>query len=456
MSYLDQLFKFLTSSYGLIGVVLCLLILVQANEAHRRQHWFLLALCGFAASLGEFKNEWILEAPALAFPLQQLRTMGRPLTIFLLGLLLSIAFKTPKGWRSILIPKPITYLIIVQIVIFLKTLQYGSISFAFIGIFTFGAVVLTIIYGPSRWLQDERNFELAIWSLAMVGILFVIANLYQATINVSPITVVQGLFHGTTGNPQAAAILLVLTIPCFLFLYQKHDQYPLIKQLLILFFGLVILGLISTGSRTGVLSAIFSVILYYRYYSGKLFWLLIILTVVIFGLLFVPYELDFFDIGIAFDKLSSQSNTRELVWKAQWRTFLTYPFFGIPLTSERLRYGENSWLAAGAALGLLGFIPLVIFGIKSIKMMKQLNKIAIRRPDYYPHCSVVIAGLGSLLLSSFAEAYLLGNLTFPLFALLLYEALGTYLLELDRIEQYVQQVKFKKNILSKYQRIENE
>jgi len=433
MSYLEQLLKFLTSSYGLIGVFLCLFILAQANEAHRRQHWFLLTLCGFAASLGEYRDQWIKQAPVLAFPLEQLRDAGRPLAVFLLGLLLFIAFKTPKNWRSVITPKPVIYLTIVQLVILLKSLQFGSIAFAFLSVTTFGTLVLMISQGPSRWLQDERNFQLAVWSIAMVGILFAIANLYQASIDVYPITFVHGLFLGTTGNPQHAATLLVATIPCFLFLLQQPRQSWLIKWFWMAFLGLIVFGLIWTGSRTGTLSAIVAILLFYRYRGGQfLRWVLVFAIILVIIVSFMPNDLGLFDLGSSLNKLSSQSNTREDVWEAQWEAFMNYPIFGQPFTGDRLRYGESSWLAAGAALGLLGFVPLVLFGLESVKMIRKLDRFAIKCPDYYLHCSVVIAGLVSLLLGSFTEAYLLANITFSLLAILLYQVMGTYLLELER------------------------
>jgi hypothetical protein len=65
-------------------------------------------------------------------------------------------------------------------------------------------------------------------------------------------------------------------------------------------------------------------------------------------------------------------------------------------------------------------------------MILRLDRIAINNPNLYIYCSVVIAGLGSLLVGSLSEAYLLGNITFPLTALLLYQVLGTYLIEVEQ------------------------
>jgi hypothetical protein len=136
----------------------------------------------------------------------------------------------------------------------------------------------------------------------------------------------------------------------------------------------------------------------------------------------------------ATDKFLSGTNTREGVWLALWNQFINYPLFGVPLQGERLGYGESSWLAAGANLGLLGFLPLVMFGLECLKMILQLNKLTHKNPIYFLQSSTVIAGLASLLVGSFSEAFLLGNLTFSLLALLMYLSLGKYLIEVDSIE----------------------
>jgi hypothetical protein len=440
MVFLEQLLDLIISPYGLLGISLSLILILQASPSRPRFHWFLLALCGFSASLSKFSDEFIKEPPPLIFPLQQLRDAGRPLTIVLLGLLLLLAFKTRKGWRHNIIPKPIFYLVLVQAIIFLKTLTYGSLEFAFLSALTFGCLVLMVILGPSRWLQDDRNFQLGAWSVAMVGVIFVIANSYQAAIDLYPIIFVHGWFLGTTGNPQHAATLLTATIPCFLFLLTKPEQPIWVKWFWTVLLGLIALGLMMTSSRTGVLMALTSLLIFYRRRQG-----LILRLGLTFGVI-LAVVFSFLDQGAASfllpDKLSSLNNTRGIVWNALWQQFVNNPIVGGPLLGDRLGYGESSWLSAGATLGLLGFIPLVLFGIECLRMIRQLNHLSTRSSGYYFPCSTVIAGLASLLVGSFAEAYLLGTITFSLLVLLIYLVLGNYLLEKDRAISHIQSVGF--------------
>ena len=219
MDFVNQLVNFIVTPLGFILLGGGLFLALQANQSRPRLGWFLVAIFGFAASLNKFGNEFIREPPALVFPLQQIRELGRPLTIVLLVLLIFIALKAKNIWRKKIMPQPLTYLILVQSVIFFKILVYGNLGFAFLSAATFGGLVLMVILGPSRWLQNEENFQLGVWSMAMVGVIFGIANGYQALIDKYAITFVHGWFLGTTGNPHHAAILITATIPAFLFLF---------------------------------------------------------------------------------------------------------------------------------------------------------------------------------------------------------------------------------------------
>lgn len=219
MTFLTQLFQLLLTPAGLAGLVGLILVLQARRSA--RLAWLLVSVGCFTASLAKFGDAFIVEPPALAFPLQQLREMGRPLTIALLGLLLLVAVLRPAAHRRSWLPRPLLFLMLVQAAIFFKTVLFGSVLFAFLAASTFGAVVAVIILGPSRWLGDDRDFVLAAQTIAGVGLIFVAANGYQALIDLHPITFVHGLLLGTTGNPQHAATLLAATIPAFIFLYEQ-------------------------------------------------------------------------------------------------------------------------------------------------------------------------------------------------------------------------------------------
>jgi O-Antigen ligase len=436
-NFINQLADIIASPLGLVGIIIGLVIVYQAGRS-RRFAWFLFTLCCFSASLGKFQNEFIKQAPPLVFPLEQLRNMGRPLTIIFLGLLLVLGLQKKYGWRSKLLASPIKYLVLVQGLIFFKTLVYGSIGFAFLAFLTFATVILMFRFGPSQWLQDEQNFRLGVWSLTMVGVIFIIANGYQAVFNTYPIMFIQGRFSGTTGNPQQAAALLATTVPCFMFFIESRGQSSRVKLCWIIGLVVVMLGLFLTGSRTGVIMGVVSILFFYRQRGGSLI-SVGMFAAVILAIILPLISQDGVILGsnqtVLTDRFTSINDSRSSVWSAMWNAFINNPFFGVPLRGDRLGYGENSWLAAGANLGLLGFIPLVIFGLDCIKIIFSLNELEKRQPAYSIQCSTVIAGLISLLVGSFFEAFLLGNLTAFLMAILMYLSLGNYLIQADYMQK---------------------
>lgn len=203
-SFVDQLFDLLLSPVGLLTIVIGAGVVLQARRS-RPVAWCLFSLCCFCASLAKFRDQFVSEPPALVFPLQQIRDFGRPLTIVLVGLLILLAFTKQASWRHRLLAQPVLFLMTVQIAIFLKTLYAGDIFFSFLSVATFAAVLLMMRYGPSRWLTDDKNFEYAVTSVALTGVIFICVNAYQAVFDIYPITFVHGRLLGTTGNPQHKA-----------------------------------------------------------------------------------------------------------------------------------------------------------------------------------------------------------------------------------------------------------
>ncbi|MBU7586817.1 MAG: O-antigen ligase domain-containing protein [Nostoc sp. TH1S01] len=430
--YIDKLVGIVFSFYGFVGIAIGLIVLEQAKRS-RRLAWLLFSLCCYTASLGKYTDEWIKEPPSLVFPLQQLRDMGRPLTIVLLVLLILLGMQTKNGWRKILIPQPVYYLIAFQVAVFFKILFYGNIGFGFLALITFGAIIFMFKLAPSQWLQDEYNFHLAVWSLAMVGVIFAVACSYQGRFDMQAMIFVQGRFLGTTGNAQHAAALLAGTVPNFMFLIESRKRWDWKKVLWIFLLLLVAYFLFLTGSRTGGMMTVSSILCFYRNRGGALLKLGSFIGVLSAIFLFSKDpDTDIISSNApASDRFVSGGNTREGAWSGMWNGFISNPLFGSPLQGDRLVFGESSWLAAGDTTGLIGFIPILMMGLGCLKMMLELHKLSHKRPNYSLHSSTVIAGLAGLLTGSFSEALLLGNISFSVFSLLMYLSLGKFLLDLD-------------------------
>ena len=97
--------------------------------------WLLLSLFYFSSSLAKYEKDWLKETPSLVFPLEQIRDLGRPITLFFLLLIILLVLFTKNKRRYWLVPKPLYFLAIVQLIIFFKTLYAGDIIFAFQALF---------------------------------------------------------------------------------------------------------------------------------------------------------------------------------------------------------------------------------------------------------------------------------------------------------------------------------
>lgn len=434
--FLSQFVNLLSSPLGMV----CLAIgAILAYQARRSPHvaWLLVALCCFAASLSEFRDQYVLDPPDLVFPLEQLRAAGRPLSILLVGLLLWLGIETPnkRGWRQSFMPSAVWPLVAIQGLICFKTFAFGSVSFALLAFGIFASTVLMVRLGPSRWLQDDGQFYLAVWAIASVGVLFIAVNGYQALFDLYPITFVHGALLGTTGNPQHAATLLATTVPCFLFLMQAQSQRR--NQIVwAIALVLVLIALFLTASRTGALMGGLAILLFFRRGKSQFIRVAFVVGLILAVLLpILGQSQGMLDTTAATSQLLNLEDSRTRIWTAMWRTFSAHPFFGAPLQGDRLGYGENSWLAVAATLGVVGLIPLFFFGLSCIRLMIKLDQIATHSPAYSFHSNTIIAGLAALLVGSIFEAFLLGNITFPLIALLLYLTLGQYLVDLHQAIQ---------------------
>ncbi len=425
-TYLNRLIDLAISPYALIGLV-AIIIIVQNRSP--KLFWLSFSLFCFAATLGKFQTSLLFEPPALIFPLQQLRDAGRPLTYALLGLLVLLVPKT-TGDQLSRIPPAFKYLIVVQVAIVVKTLLFGSMGFALSTIIVQVLLWTVMIKGVTGLLQFNGNFQLAAQSVALTGVIFIVVNALQASINPYPITFLNNQFLGTTNNPQLAALVLVATIPAFLFLIEHESNWFPSKLFWISFICLTIVALFLTGSRTGAIVALVSILFFFRQKAGFMVRTGLILGVV-FMFLYWGFGSSWAGLEstrlVALNRYLFPADTRTNVWNVLVDRFFAYPIFGEPIQNGRIGVGENSWLTAGATLGLVGLVPLLLFGLECLKLLISLVRLASQVPRYFFHCSLVISGLVSLLVGSFSEAFLLGNLTFPLFALLVYIALGDYL-----------------------------
>ena len=421
--------------FGPIGLVLIIVSTIGLRMLFKKSNYifYLLALMALFASFGTFVDPFGRETPKLVFPLEMFRQNGR---IFTLGFLLLIVFYAfnKKVVRFFTQPKDFffikTSLLIIQGLIFFKNLMYGSITTALLVFCVFLLVYLIFYKGFPYWLSNEKCFKTSIFAFLLAIVLFNAMGFYQSLIDPFAMSFIQDRFFGMTENPQHAAVLLTSGIPVFL--VSIIDVTKLWKKTLLiigLFWTFYYLTL--TGSRTGMIMAVVSLLLFFSGFKTKAIKWFIVGSILTFSIITITDYNPFRGNESVIERYSSTENTREEVVEIQLRKFRTNLLFGAPPRGERVGFAENSYLAVAASLGIIGLIPLVFMLRGILKMLVKLwsrAKYSMNKHYYY----LVISGLISLLVGAVAEAYLLGNITWPIILLFCYVHWGYYLLQNDK------------------------
>ena len=412
-----------------IGIV----IIFKSVNKNPNYIWYLIAILALFASFNVYTDPFDREVPTLVFPLQQFKQYGRIITVgFLLIISLQLLFKKHFHHYKKLHDQYgiLKSLLIIQFFIFIKNMIFGDTLLALVTMTVFILLYMVFTCDVAYLLKDEKQFKISIFTfISGIGI-FIGMTLYQSFFNPTALFHFNGRFLGMTGNPQHAAVLLTSGIPILMvFIIEKQKLWK--RVILIILLLLTIYYLIVTGSRTGIVMAFVVLFIFLIGFKTLAIKWLILGSIFSFLLLtitkFNPFEK--VDDSIT-ERYQSIENTRENVMAIQIRQFLENPFFGANPKGERIGFAENSYLAVAASLGIVGLFPLVFMIRGIIIIIRKLwwkSKFSNKKHFYL----LVIAGLLSLLAGAFTEAYLLGNMTWPIILLLCYVYWGYYLLQKD-------------------------
>lgn len=421
MEQLSSLIELGTSPVGLtLGTLVFLgLVLWRRNEL---VHWLFLALVIFSASLSHFTDQWVPVPVPLFGPIDMMIKSGRWLTVILLSLLIVLPASYRRAPMSL--PNFAFAFLLASMLISLKIFAGGSIFFA-----SLSALTTLLIFGlfariHQQWIQKDNDIDAGIAAIAAATLIFVAINSLQYILDAGPVTVPQGRFHGTTGNPQHAAAFLGVGIPALVYVVlTKSPPFKIVASLAAI---VATFFLLSTGSRTGLIMVGVATVLLLRR-SGF----------IAIGSVAIAAAMGFYVMisrgseSLQLERLGSLENTRAAVWSAMWRQFNENPIFGVPLSSDRLGFGESSWLAMAATVGLVGLLPLAI---GAVMLSVTAWKLFIRRAPGRSarlQADFVVGTIASLLIGSIFEAYLLAVASSATFLLLLIGTLGTRRLSLN-------------------------
>ncbi len=136
--------------------------------------------------------------------------------------------------------------------------------------------------------------------------------------------------------------------------------------------------------------------------------------------------------GSPIDHLTDGSDTRSHVWNALYDDFTGHLLLG-RMEGAESGVGENSYLSAGARLGLLGLIPLLIFVVVVIVNCAKVLRIRSGLGEYTMLADLVVAGFFSLLLGAMFEGYLMGTLSIEIFAIYIYAPIAAFLIDAGHV-----------------------
>ena len=429
-NYLDNLLAFFSHPFSIPIFLVCSFIIINKSSYSL---WLSFGICSFIVTVvappGTFYN--------LVFPLQEIREFSRPISIlFLVAISMRKFLFKEINQHTRKIERSTAFIFLALIVVAVKSIVQGDFLFGLLSLVT----VICLFFATQHiWINISSlaRVNLALFSISLGGFSFIISCLYQSLFDVNPLIFFNGQFVGLANNPQMAGLILSLSLPSFLFLWESRETKTWLKLFLPIIIVILAYMIFLTGSRTSIFTSLISLIFYYQNRLSKLFQFSLVIVATLFIILLISPDNIFSDTilstsDLSVNRFTNVTDTRTQVWQNLWSQFLQYPLLGVPVSGQRIGFGESTWLGAAASLGLLGLTPLLLFAKNSILTVWSLNfnSVCSKQAFFRPYLSVVNSSFASIFVSSFAEAYLLGNLAFPIFASLIYILVGSYLSEI--------------------------
>jgi hypothetical protein len=277
------------------------------------------------------------------------------------------------------------------------------------------------VVGTSQWMRRHRDVANAAWSIAVAGILFCIVTTIHA-VTVPKQIMWQDRLISTSGTSTFCAEICAITLLPICYFVAQPRIFKLWRVLLGIVAALLVIYLIWSGTRTGVLMAVIGLLLLFRLKIGRWF----VAGIVICG--FVWIGLQFFgDALIGVGRLLSTQDTRTANWMASISEFLSSPIFG-RMRSD-VQAVENSYVAIAARSGIVGIIFFLIIGYQVFSGLVQLQRVRKHLGDRTMDADLCTAGIVALLIGAMLEGYLLSTLNVQLTSLLIYLSMMCTLLD---------------------------
>lgn len=412
------------SQPAFVLVILAFVLLLTVTALFTRLRWVWLTCLLYLSTLGsEVSLPWFKNR--LAFPLQELREIGRPLCFAMLLLLMVPTLMAGKGWRArFILPGAGAYFAF-QVIYCAPALIGGIWSRGVIGPVIFLFAFATLGLGVSRWIQESRHAYMAARCLVVAAMLMMAGTCFQLVMN-SDAIVLNGRLFGVTNNPNTLGYISAISIPTFCLLLVGRREGKAFEVVLVAGLGLNIAFLLWCTSRGAMVATLVALTIFFRRRMGPL------LLVSCVSAIAVLVVLQIFDISAPWSRLTTFEDTRSVAWMSMIRRFLSSPVVGD--VSGQLVIEENLYLAVPATAGLLGTIPFLFALMRVGVGLRRLGRSSQRAADDAVLVDYVLAIVLSMLVGNLFDAHLLGTFVYSVFTFYIVMSIGSYLAERAALE----------------------
>ncbi|MFH1458940.1 MAG: O-antigen ligase family protein [Candidatus Omnitrophota bacterium] len=285
---------------------------------------------------------------------------------------------------------------------FLSSLRYPDYSLSFF--LEFIPKILIVYFLIILLVKTRTQAVFLFWVLFALAIIVSIAAIIQHKMGLGLYYRIEGITRvsGTEVDPNFFAIQLVMLVPILLYLFLAKRNL-LIRALLLFGLGLLLLAVVFTYSRTGMLALLFSLAIFVvkPVFSKQKNWIPLICAIlaIIMFLPFIPQKYwervktitDFEDPAI---------RARLDTWRIGAEIITENPIIGIGYGAFKFEYGEraasspyvdtkaylvahNSYVELGAESGLLALLVFFALIIYTFNYLKKARENFIIQRDYY-------------------------------------------------------------------------
>lgn len=293
-------------------------------------------------------------------------------------------FKIVKAKQNVLI-------LLFGLALFISTFQYFDYSFSLFLEF----VKLLILYIlVVNLVTTRRKFLILIWGLVILGFFACLIGIYQHAYGIG-MDYGEGYIRirGTATDPNDYAMHLVILVPLIFGLLFNYRNI-IVKIVLILIFGLLLLNIVFTYSRGGMLALVFvlvSSILGFSFQRRRRILPIILITSAFLVIItFVPAQY-WARTQKIFDLSDPAIKARLDTWKTGLDMMKDHPFTGIGLGVFQYEYilraymspdvktrialfSHNAYIQIGAETGIFGlmfFIMLILFSWLDLRRVQN-------------------------------------------------------------------------------------